>query len=79
MLFEDEHIFFSSPLPPDDGWIENIVPSLSALAAQPTWQGFGNDDPVLSTVLLDLGSEKLILLGRPLAANEDICWYFFTF
>ena len=77
MLFKDKQIFFSSPLSPNDGWVENIVPSLSALAAQPTWQVFGNDHPVLSAVFLDFGFEDLILSRCPLAANEDMCWNLF--
>ena len=77
MLFKDEQIFFSSPLSPNDGWVENIVPSLSALAAQPTWQVFGNDHPVLSAVFFDFGFEDIILSRCPLAANEDMRWDLF--
>jgi len=77
VLFKDEQIFFSSPLSSNDGWVENVVPSLSALAAQSTWQVFGNDHPALGAVFLDFGFEDLILIWSPLAANEDMCWYLF--
>ena len=77
MLVEDEEIFFSGPLPPNDGWVENVVPSLSALAAKPTWQVLGDDHPVLGAILLDFGFQDLILRGCPLAADEDMCGNFF--
>ena len=48
------------------------MPPLSALAAESPWQEAGNDDPVLSAVLLHLGPEDPILLLGPLSAGADV-------
>lgn len=67
--FDDKLIFLARPFPPHDARIENVVPSLAALATKSSRQMLGNNDPVLGTELLNLLLEDLVLLGGPEAAG----------
>ena len=66
---KNELIFFLGPLPSNNGWVKDVVPPFTALAAKSTWEVSGDDHPVLGAKLVDLGSKKLILLGSPLIAG----------
>ena len=67
--FKDELIFFFGPLSSNDRWIENIMPPFAALAAKSTGKVPGNDDPVLGSKLINLGTKKLVLLRGPLITS----------
>ena len=47
------------------------MPPFSALAAESAGKVAGNDYPVLSSELLDLGAENVILLRKPLIAGDN--------
>ena len=71
---DQELVFFSSPLSPHDAGVEHIVPSLPALAPKSPWKKLCNDNPVLGAKLMNLLSEELVLLRRPLVADQDVMW-----
>lgn len=52
--FKNELVFLSCPVSSDDRWIENIMPSLSALTTKSTRKIPSNNNPVLCAKLFDL-------------------------
>ena len=70
--FQNEEILLPSPFAPNNVWVENIVPSLAALATESSWKISGYDNPVLGAELHDLISEQLVLLWCPLVGCQDL-------
>ena len=56
MHVKNELVFFPGPLSSDNGWVKDVVPPLSALAAKSAGEIPSDDHPVLGAKLVDLGS-----------------------
>lgn len=66
MHLKDECIFLNCPLSPDNGWVDNVVPPLPALSAEPAWKEPSNNNPILSAILHDFFFEDRVFLLAPL-------------
>jgi hypothetical protein len=67
-LLKDELVFLSGPVSSHDFGIQNVVPSLPALAAEPSRKIAGDDHPVLCAKLIDFLYQHCIFVRSPLAA-----------
>lgn len=64
MRLDDDLILFLRPIASFDGRIQMIVPPLTALLAQSTLEMFGDEGPLLLTVLLhEFGDEGVFFFG----------------
>ena len=61
MEFNDLNILLNGPLCFADVWVKMVVPPLSALFADATWQTLGYLGPVARSVLCDEFDEYLVL------------------
>ena len=66
---KDELVLLGCPFPPNDWWVNDVVPSFPALPAKSTGEIPCDDDPVLRTVVVDLLSQDPILFFGPLIAR----------
>ena len=71
--FQNEFIFFASPVASNDLRVQHVVPSLTTLSAETPGQISGYDDPVLSSKLVYPLEKDFIFLRCPLAALVVIC------
>lgn len=69
MHLENELVLLGSPFPPDNGWVDDVVPSFPALPAESAGEIPCDDDPILRAVVVDLLSEDPILFFGPLVAG----------
>ena len=76
MLLENEEVLFFCPLLSDDIRVEYVMPSLTALAPQTSWDVSLNNDPVLDAELLDFFPQEVILLLSPLIALDGLIFRF---
>lgn len=67
-LFENKLVFLTGPVSSDNTWVQNIVPSLTALSTQSAGKIPSNDNPVLSSQLVYFAFKYSIFLRGPLAA-----------
>ena len=77
--FYDELVFLSCPVTANDGWVEDVVPSFTALSSKSAFEKARNYHPVLSTKLGDLLLKKLVFFWCPLRAglaNGDLTVFF---
>lgn len=66
----DQRVLLNGPLALADVWVEVVVPPLTALLTDATWEAFGNMSPVLGTVADDNFSEDDVLLLGPGSLGE---------
>jgi hypothetical protein len=63
---EEEHpLLVRHPFDLEDAWIEVVVPSLTALLAQPSLDELGDEGPTLRSILFHQSADQVILLLSP--------------
>ena len=68
MHFQDKAIFLFCPFSPHYRGVNNVVPPLTALAAQAAWKEPCDDHPVLCSKLGNFFSKNGVLVCCPLSA-----------
>jgi hypothetical protein len=66
----EDPLFLTAPAYLLDLRVQMVVPALPALLADPPWEVFSNQSPLLGTVLVDKMKDHAILFLSPRALNE---------
>lgn len=69
---KEDPLLMSSPLDLEDGGVEVVVPTFTALLAEASLHELGDEGPPLRTVLLDQATHEQVLLLRPRFLAQEL-------